>query len=815
MQWRRGAAACALLLGAARCSSCEPHAKPQAPTTGTHVPVAAALASSPATAPDTSTPGPSGPALTLASKGSARVEIYAPQRLFESEQPPQLNANGKKVRRPKRKPGDREAAQEAKRLLASVNDLGRYLSAMSGAEVKVHPGPAEPKPGVLPILVGELAEQRFGPPRVHALGKQGFRVVITPSGIGLLGESDLSTGYAIYELLDRLGCRWFMPGELGEEIPHPPELVAREADDSLAPTTLYRNLWYADDDFKRRNRFGGVRIAAGHMLEKWVSPAQREEHPDWRAQIKGQPHATRLRWSSPQVADAIANAIRERLAKKPVDSLSLSPSDGVDFDDTFDTKLDTGDWDPTVNGVSLTDRLLVLANRVASNLATDHPNLTLGLLAYVSYTRPPLREKVHHNVVPVIAPITYCRAQPWSDDACPGAKQIRDIVRGWGARADSLAFRGYAFNLAEPAAPNPMLRKWSYDLPFLFANKARFFQPETLPNFETTLPALYLGTRLSWNSHQEPAAIVNELFERFYGHASQQVHAYTDLVDRAWTETPEYSGGGLGYARRFTPTVLGAARSALDQAKRACQTDKERKRVALLDQSLGQLELYMQVAEAFRRGQLATIAKDYARWQTTATDLADKYAANSAFGKTGWAKMGVYRAYVDRFLGPMYLEADRIYREQALLAPSPTCNARYRLAPNLKVPIAEPPPELIDSDQVMDVCRETWSTIGQHDYFGAMWYQTELELAAVPQGKHAFVWLSKVDGIAQAWLNGVAVHPKDAGPNEAHLKSVTLDVTNALHANAPNRLSVLVQRTRLAELGAGGLLGPIYVYREP
>ncbi len=33
-------------------------------------------------------------------------------------------------------------------------------------------------------------------------------------GIGLYGESEYGTSYAIYELLHRFSCRWFMPSEL-------------------------------------------------------------------------------------------------------------------------------------------------------------------------------------------------------------------------------------------------------------------------------------------------------------------------------------------------------------------------------------------------------------------------------------------------------------------------------------------------------------------------------------------------------------------------------------------------------------------------
>lgn len=753
----------------------------------------------------------------LADAGRAHTAIYAPARLFD-DLTPVIGRNGKPVpRRPPRDPVGRLKLQQAKRLLASARDLASYLSRISGATVELLPGPAPQadSSSSTPIFLAELAQARFGPVGVHVTGDQGLRVAITPQAIGLYGESDLATSYAIYELLDRLGCRWFMPGELGEEIPHTSHLSVTAGDDAFAPATLYRGVWYGDEDFKRRNRLGGVELAAGHMLERWISEEQRAQHPEWRAQIKGNLDAKRLRWSNAELAKAIADSIAAKIAQRGIQSASLSPGDGIDFDEVDDRALDAKDWDPTTNSVSLTDRLLVLANRVATQLAPQHPDFMLGVLAYVNYSRPPVRESLHPNVVPVLAPITYCREHPLSDDNCPGAKDLRGIVEGWSARATKLAFRGYVFNLAEPSAPNPMLRKYSEDLPFLLAHKLQFFQPETMPTFETTLPALYLSIRLSWDAKLQPAAVIDDLFARFYGHAAVATRRYLERIDRAWVDTPEYSGGSLGYARIFPPEVLAEARRLLDEARAACRTQPERERVEMLNASLQQLERYMKMNRELTEGTLAPLAPELASWLGTAHDLAEKYEKNSAFGKARWAgDVGIYGNYVRRYLDPVYTEATRIAHDDVLLTPKPACHFDYWLEPNAQLPEAAPRPPV--TPKTMDVCRETWSSVGLHDYFGAMWYETSVDVEALPPSKRAWLWLSKVDGVVQVWLNGTAVLAEAATPAptaEGHLRFQTYDVTRALKAGS-NRITLVIRRTRLAELGAGGLLGPAYIYRE-
>lgn len=742
--------------------------------------------------------------------GSSTFKIFAPKRLSG----PGLAAEGE-GRRSKLSATE---SNELARLRASLDDLVDYIARMSGARLEVvfdspPRDPAEPA-----ILIGELAQQRFGPPGPHVIGNQRFRVVVGASGIGLYGESDLSTSYAIYEVLERLGCRWFMPGELGEEIPHSNHLALTERDDVLAPATIYRNLWYGDDAFKRRNRLGGVLVAAGHRLERWISAAQREAHPEWRAIVNGQPHPSRLRWSSPEVAGALVEAIDASLAKTSEVSASLSPGDGLGFDETVDRALDAGDWDPTMNSVSLTDRLLVLANRVAEGLAPRHPDLTLGLLAYVSYTRPPVRERVHPSIVPVIAPITYCRSHPLSDDRCPGTSELRKTVEGWSERSSRLALRSYAYNLAEPSAPNPMLRKWSFDLPFMFAHKVQFFQPETLPNFETTLPALHLGMRLAWDSRKSPEAILQELFTRFYGHAAEQVRAYTDIIDAAWVDVGEYSGGDLSYPKRFNQATLAKARRALDAAKAACVAEKESARVAVLDASLAQLELYMKMQGNLRSGDVGELQSDVDTWLARAQALSEKYAVNSAFGKARWAgPTGIYGNYFTRFHQAAYVEAARIHATERALSAKPLCTFQLRFSDSLTLPTNESPPLLDPTAAPVDVCERTWSSLGRHDYFGGAWYQAELGPQQLPADQAAFLWLSRADGVVQIWINGapVPVVTRDLPAPlsiEIHGKPATWNLSGKLRSDGPNRVTIAVRRTKLAELGGGGLLGPVYAY---
>ena len=520
--------------------------------------------------------------VTLISRGEARTAIYVPATLRGSGAP--------------------TGTVDRRRLRASIDDLAHYLKRMSGAAVDVVAGMPSVGDTRVPILIGDLAAQRFGPPETHAPAAQGFRIDVTSEAIGLQGESDLSTSYAIYELLDQQGCRWYMPSAMGEVIPKRTTIQVREQTLDTAPFTVMRSIWHADEDYRRRNRLGGLELSTHHALEGYITPKLLEEHPEWRAVgADGEHHGRRLKFSQPGVAEAIAAHLIRVLDENPNRrTVSLSPDDGPatgwGFDTTADRQLDAADWDATMPGVSHTDRLVWFCNRIAERVTAKHPDITFGMLAYRSYNRPPVREKLHPSIVPQIAPLSYSRAHPWTDVGEPNNETMRYIVRGWAQAAARVSFYLYGYFWPELSTPNPFITKWSVNVPIVLKEgKCKFWQPETLPNFDTTLHALYLGIRLSWNPDQKPADILEELHRLFYGNASAEMAAYWHFIDECWVETPEYSGGGYGHLRRFPRDRMDRARQLMDTALAAAKTSEEAFRVRMADESLRLFELFMKI----------------------------------------------------------------------------------------------------------------------------------------------------------------------------------------------------------------------------
>ena len=276
----------------------------------------------------------------------------------------------------------------------------------------------------------------FGKPQKAYPYEQGFRLVVADKGVGLAGESDLATSYAIYTLLDQLGCRWYMPGPLGEVLPGDEDDRAATKQD-LSHRAVHRSTaasGTATTTSPAATASAAWSWHAGHALEFTVPKELRKTNPEIRAIVGGKPHEHKVKWTHPLVAKAIADACLAQLAKDPT---TCRPSRCRPTTASAGTSRTTPSSTPATSTrppqtVSKTDRLMVLCNRVAAAVTAKHPDVKFGVLAYVDYTRPPVREKVHPSVVPQIAPITFSRAHPMTDDGEPNNKDLRAPGRGLG-----------------------------------------------------------------------------------------------------------------------------------------------------------------------------------------------------------------------------------------------------------------------------------------------------------------------------------------------------------------------------------------------
>jgi hypothetical protein len=703
-----------------------------------------------------------------------------------------------------------------RRLRLSVMDMARVLEKMSGADIEITEKEPAGNDARTVIYIGSAARRVFGPVGKSTPDKQGWRIVVSTKGVGLFGESPESDTYAIYELLDRLGCRWYLPGDWGEVIPERKSVAIPAMDISGSPFTSCRTLWYCDEMYKFRNRLRDLedRVATGQGLEHYISEDQRKSHPNWCAVIDGKRDPVMLCWANPDVPRAIADSIIAQLDKSYRPSVTLSPGDSYRFCECEKCRaMDEGDWDPAMDRVSITDRLIKTCNRIVERVRTKYPDVLFGVLAYVQYTRPPVREKPNDHLIPDFAPISYCRAHAIDTPCCSSRQSIKPLVEGWAKVAKRLSVYQYGYHLAEPTVPYPMITQWSEELPFYFSNHVRYWQPETTWNFESSLPGLYMGIRMAWDPSVSPKMIMDDFYAGFYGPAASSMKSYWETADRAWITCPDHAGCSFGYLKRFPPTILSDLRKALDSALKACPgRSPEYRRVKLVDDSFRQFELFMAMYRNFIDGKFTNLDSDAKRWIRVHQELEQQYKAQYAFTMYGVS-------YFSTFSLPAYQEAARIDREKKIL--TVVKQWRVKQDPKKQGDVAGWFRPTHNDREWQNHCpgRDNWSTLGLDTWLGTVWYRTAMDLPDSPQGTKFYLCITTSDGAMQLFVNGkraiyVGKDKKQSDTFSGYCQPAVFDITGLVEPGKSNHLTVKATRDFFNELGTGGLMGPVVIYQD-
>jgi hypothetical protein len=461
---------------------------------------------------------------------------------------------------------------DAEKLAAS--ELIDHVQKMSGAKLETVTVDPKDLDSVLEEARGSrkavVCLGRVALPRLEkAIAAKGkfrgtFALHVTPDYVLASGAGgDAGTHFAISELLEQQGVRWFMPGDPGTVIPKLDTIEVKEQETAQAPSFASRWFQMPDKDWQVRLRCGGKIFPSAHGLPG-VPPFK--EKPELYSLIKGERVRSQHCLSNPELLKYVVAAVKEHRAKGHGPAVGVGPNDGAGFCECENCRaLDAGDYDPFSAEPSVTDRYIWFFNKVLEGVSDEYPDTKLAFYIYHSYMRPPVKVKPDKRIMGALAPITLDRVHGFSNPLSPEKSYAKWLLQEWSKLIPEVTDRGYWSNLADPGFNFVIVHRLRDEIPVSKDLGLYGWRVETFPNYGPYFPSMYVAGKLMWDHTADVDAILADVYEKFFGPAAEPMGKYVTLMDTTLRDTPYMTGCAWDMPHFYPADLRRQARSLLEE----------------------------------------------------------------------------------------------------------------------------------------------------------------------------------------------------------------------------------------------------------
>lgn len=493
----------------------------------------------------------------------------------------------------------------------AAGELQGFLHRMSLCDLPLLKEPQDvPGPAIYIGNTARLASAGLSE-KAARIKHDGFLIEYTGDDIFIAGREEDGTLFGVYEFLEWLGVRWYMPGRLGEVLPRSKTVEAPRR--SVVSEPDYPLRWIGENGWSRHNKMNVNVYVDKKSARRGVSPGKKvfgdfhthdyflnrleyaKEHPEYYTLSGGRRGGSKLCLSSPEAAHQITANMRRLIDLEPEwDIITLAPTDGAGS--CFCPKcerLDEPDQ-PMVRFRSLGERkansrqMTIFNNRVAKGVQVTHPDKLIKAGAYNLYRRAPRQRDL--RLVPnltmqyTFAGIEYSYVRPVTGPESGGMNtDLHTMLKEWAEKANHLFIYQYYWKMAWLDMPWPLMKAIKFDIPYLRRlGFDGFYTQYTEENSFSILPNYYLTAKLLWDSGADMDGLLRDFYERFYGEAAEPMQAYYSMFQQAMEET-KLTVSGQGYMAPwiYTPAVMEEAEKALTGAERKSRDPLVRARLEL------------------------------------------------------------------------------------------------------------------------------------------------------------------------------------------------------------------------------------------
>ncbi len=434
---------------------------------------------------------------------------------------------------------------------------GADWMALIGDDADFEPvGPFAKNNGDIPRAQAEWEKIVAAPYGLPAPGLYKHRTKVTLDGetLELWGLDERGSFNAVSAFLQKLGARWYLPGELGEVLPTMKTIELPKLDETVKPEFALRqfnfrfatcgpdtSLWVMRLGIRNDER---LQIAHG-----MANMTNREEvfaqHPDWFAIYGGKPDfkpgdsKCQLCYSNDELFRETVRYARALLDTFRLESVSIMPPDGYTSICQCD-KCKGKDSPERIERGLLSDYVWDFVNRVAKEVGKTHPDAKVMNCAYGVYTLPPLKiDKLEPNVL--VGIVGGRRPMNIAASKAEGEAAPEALRAAWAKKTDNpiLNFENYPFTdrgwylpafASQSMGDSVIATKGMSQGEDIWLTVRNDFD-KVATGFNHFL--VYFTARAYWPGY-EPAAALREYCRLFYGPAESEMLAFFTYCESNW-----------------------------------------------------------------------------------------------------------------------------------------------------------------------------------------------------------------------------------------------------------------------------------------
>lgn len=741
----------------------------------------------------------------------------------------------------------------------AAKELAEHLKKMSGADLVI----ADDVGGALPAGAIRLAVVADGPKEPPRDGSdQAFVIDQTGNGVLIEGQSAVATLYGVYEYLNDLGVRWFLPGELGTHVPQRQSITVSGEKKQVTPGFRLRSVWLNGDvgwhwdsakakellaDYnywQLRNRLQpgarrlqpelanlaiGVREHTGHNIKviyKWkkLTLAKNPERFPLVTRNGKQERTdkTQICFTHPDnIADAVEWCI-DFFDKDPIAmraSMSLSDTGGICECETC-TKANGG-VDPARDGNRLVWGFM---NEVARRVGQARPGKGIAFYSgYGATSAPPDGIKAEPNLLGAVAHIDHNGCDLEDGNCLFNVLHLKRFAALKATGAEMMA-RDYVMY---PSNFQPLVI-----LDYIKTYKKLGcvgYSCEVMSRNEQSMMVGWAQAQLAWNPSLDPKKLIEEYCLTYFGDAGPDVLATVNAIEASVRRVPRITIGGFGSANEImTDELIATGRGTLVEAAwKVSGIHRQR-----LDRFAESFELYSRTAEAYRA---LYIALDDRRPETqqaavAAFDSAIAYYKDNDVAKScspqiipGWIERvrntAVNLPAINAVPHKALQDADEatLRNEVFTLDVMPPDLEAFTLLPGrwkFKPDIYNRGEsdgwagEAFDDSKWHELAYGFFDDQGFLRIEGTYWYRNTFEPPKLSAGKRLYMRIGGLDDEGKIFINGKLAHHRRNLDGDDWKQSFEFDITDFVKPGAANTIAIEGRN----DYGKGGLWKPVGMY---